>query len=175
MKLYLVRHGETDLNSPVRKMQGISNYDINANGIKQAEFTRDKLSNEDFDLIITSPLKRAMHTAQIINMGKDIPIIIDNRIKERDYGRLEGEPSKKEYFNLDFDFQSIEGEPLENYKSRLIDFIKDIKEKYNGKKVLVVAHNGVISVLSCILEGTPEDNNFESRGIRNGDIKEFTI
>lgn len=175
MIVKFVRHGETNLNSPVRRMQGISNYDINENGIKQAESTREKLNNEDFDLIITSPLKRAMHTAQIINVSKNIPIIIDNRIIERDYGQLEGKPFKREYCNLDFDFESFGGESIENYKLRLKDFIKDIKGKYNGKKILVVAHNGVISVLSCILEGIPEDNNFEKRGIKNGDIKEFII
>lgn len=38
---------------------------------------------------------------------------------------------------------------------------------------MVVSHNGVISVISCILEGEPEDNNFESRGIKNGEVKEF--
>ena len=41
--------------------------------------------------------------------------------------------------------------------------------------MLVVAHNGVISVLSCILEEMPEDGNFESRGIKNGEVKEFEI
>ena len=175
MIVKFIRHGETDLNNPVRRMQGISNYDINENGIKQAETTRDKLNNEEFDLIITSPLKRAMHTAQIINATKNIPIIIDKRIIERDYGQLEGKPFKREYCDLDFEFESLGGESIENYKIRLNDFIKDIKSKYDGKNILVVAHNGVISVLSCILEGIPEDNNFENRGIKNGDIKEFII
>ena len=54
-------------------------------------------------------------------------------------------------------------------------FIQDIKGKYFDKKVLVVAHNGVISVLSCILEGMPKDGNFESKGIKNGEVKEFEI
>ena len=175
MIVKFVRHGETDLNSPERRMQGVSDYDINENGIKQAESTRDKLNNEEFDLIITSPLKRALHTAQIINSTKNVPMIIDDRIRERNYGQAEGMPFKKEYFNLDFDFRSIGGEPMENYELRLKDFIKDVKSKYNDKKVLVVAHNGIISFLSCILEGVPADNNFENRGIKNGDIKEFVI
>ena len=125
MIVKFIRHGETDLNNPVRRMQGISNYDINENGIKQAETTRDKLSNEEFDLIITSPLKRAMHTAQIINATKNIPIIIDKRIIERDYGQLEGKPFKREYCDLDFEFESLGGESIENYKIRLNDFIKE--------------------------------------------------
>lgn len=173
MKVKFVRHGETDLNNPVRKMQGISNYDLNINGIRQAEITRDKLANEEFDIIISSPLKRARHTAEIINEVKNIPLIFDDRLIERNYGKLEGEVFNKEYCNLDYDFESVDGEPIDKYTARLKEFIFDIKKKYPDKKVLVVAHNGIISVISCILEGEPEDRNFESRGIKNGEVKEF--
>ena len=173
MKITFVRHGETDLNYPVRRMQGVSDYDLNINGIKQAEDIRNKLAEEDFDIIISSPLKRAKRTAEIINELKKIDIIFDDRIIERNYGQLEGQLFKKEYCNLDYDFESIGGESIDIYKARLKDFIFDIKKKYYNKKVLVVAHNGVISVISCILEGEPEDKNFENRGIKNGEIKEF--
>jgi len=173
MKVKFVRHGETDLNKPVRRMQGISDYDLNQNGIKQAEAIRDKLKNEEFDVIICSPLKRAKHTAEIINEGQNIPLIIDKRLIERDYGKLEGELYDKKYCNIDYDFESVGGETIEKYKERLEYFILDIKNMYSDKKVLVVAHNGVISVISCIVEGEPEDGNFESRGIRNGELKEF--
>lgn len=173
MKVKFVRHGETDLNRPVRRMQGVSNYDLNENGIKQAEETRDKLASENFDIIISSPLKRARHTAEIINEAHKLQLIFDDRIIERNYGELEGEVVNKEYFSLDYDYESIGGEPLDKYIARLKSFVSDVKEKYIDKKVLVVAHNGIISVLSCILEDEPEDRNFESRGIKNGEIKEF--
>lgn len=62
---------------------------------------------------------------------------------------------------------------MQSYKARLNDFILEVKKKYYDKKVLVVAHNGVISVISCMLEGEPEDRNFAKRGIKNGEIKEF--
>lgn len=173
MKVKFVRHGETNLNNPVRRMQGISDYDLNVNGIKQAENIRNKLAKEDFDIIISSPLKRAKHTAEIINELKNLDLIFDDRIMERNYGQLEGELFKRDYCNLDYDFESVGGETIENYKARLKDFISEIKKKYYDKKVLVVSHNGVISVISCILEGEPGDNNFENRGIKNGEIKEF--
>ena len=175
MKVKFVRHGETDLNYPVRRMQGISDYDLNTNGIKQAENIRNKLAEEDVDIIISSPLKRAKHTAKIINEFKKVNIIFDDRIIERNYGKLEGELFNKEYCNLDYDFESVGGESIDTYKARLQDFILEIKKKYYDKKVLVVAHNGVISMLSCILEGLPEDNNFENRGIKNGEVKEFIL
>ena len=173
MKVKFVRHGETDLNRPIRRMQGISNYDLNMNGIRQAEITRDKLANEEFDIIISSPLKRARHTAEIINEVRKLPLIYDDRLIERNYGKLEGEVFNKEYFNLDYDFEKIDGEPINEYVARLKEFISDIKKQYLDKKVLVVAHNGIISVISCIIEREPEDRNFESRGIKNGEVKEF--
>lgn len=175
MKITFVRHGETDLNRPIRKMQGITNYDLNENGIKQAQNTRDKLADGEFDLIITSPLKRAKHTAEIINEKKNIPLICDDRIIERNYGNLEGELFKEDYCNLNYDFESINGEPIEAYLARLKDFLSDIKQKYDNKKILVVAHNGVIGVISCLLEGMPEDGDYSSRGIGNGEVKEFEI
>ena len=175
MKIKFVRHGETDLNSPIRRMQGVSNYDLNNKGIKQAQKLREELKKEQFDLIISSPLIRALHTANIINEDRNIPLIIDNRIKERNYGKLEGECFNTEYCNLNYDFTSVGGETIDNYKTWLKDFINDVQIKYNDKKVLVVCHNGVISVLSCILEGEPNDGNFENRGIKNGQIKEFIL
>lgn len=173
MKVKFVRHGETDLNRPIRRMQGVSNYDLNENGIKQAEETRDKLASEEFDIIISSPLKRARHTAEIINEAHKLQLIFDDRITERNYGELEGELVKTEYLNLNFDYENINGESLDKYTVRLKSFIADIKEKYADKKILVIAHNGIISVLSCILEGYPEDGNIENRGIKNGEVKEF--
>ncbi len=175
MIVKVVRHGETDLNQPIKKMQGISNYDLNENGIEQAKYTRDKLAKEKFDIIISSPLERAKHTAEIINEPHHLNIIFDDRIKERDYGTLEGQEIKTEYFDFNYDFESIDGEALEVYTARIKDFISDVKNKYANKNVLIVCHNGVIRMIRCILEGIPEDNNTAQIGISNGEIKEFVF
>lgn len=61
MKLYVVRHGQTDGN--VNKiMDGVRDIDLNDNGTEQAKTTRDNLKDIDFDLIICSPLLRTKHT-----------------------------------------------------------------------------------------------------------------
>lgn len=59
------------------------------------------MKNEKIDLILCSPLKRAIQTAQIINKERNIRIIIDERISERDFGEFEGMP------NTDFDFNAF--------------------------------------------------------------------
>lgn len=100
MKLLLTRHGQTDWNV-AGKIQGITDIELNETGVKQAETTREKLLNENIDVIISSPLKRARKTAEIIKGERDIPLIIDNGLKERCLGKFEGKTSEE------FDFDEI--------------------------------------------------------------------
>ena len=100
MEILLTRHGQTDWNV-LKKVQGKADIELNKKGIEQAEATRDTLKNEKIDLILCSPLKRAKQTADIINQERNIPIIIDERVSERDFGEFEGMP------NTDFDFNAF--------------------------------------------------------------------
>lgn len=100
MEILLVRHGQTEWNL-LKKVQGKADVELNEQGIKQAEETRNSLKNEKIDLILCSPLKRAMQTAEIIKQGRNIKMIIDERISERDFGEFEGMP------NTDFDFNAV--------------------------------------------------------------------
>lgn len=139
MKILLVRHGQTNLNNP-RRMQGISNEELNATGKKQADEIRKILENKKIDLIIVSLLKRAVQTAEIINSNMHKEIIIDERIIEMNYGALEGELYCKDYWNMDYDYKSINGENISDFLKRIYYFIEDIKVKYREKNILIVAH-----------------------------------
>ena len=86
MKLYFVRHGETDMNA--RNMfYGWYDADINAKGISQAEELRDAFRDIHVDAIYSSDLKRALHTAEIIADGS--PIETMPEIRELYYGAWE--------------------------------------------------------------------------------------
>jgi len=100
MEILLTRHGQTEWNL-LKKVQGKADIELNEKGIEQAEKTRDSLKNEKVDLILCSPLKRAIQTAEIINQGRNIRMIIDERVSERDFGEFEGMP------NTDFDFNAF--------------------------------------------------------------------
>ena len=82
MKLYVIRHGQTDWNV-AGKCQGMTDIELNSTGIKQAEQARNEITNYKIDLIICSPLKRARKTAEIINEVTNCKIISDERIIER--------------------------------------------------------------------------------------------
>lgn len=139
MKILFVRHGQTNLNNP-RRMQGISDLELNDTGKKQANEIRKIIENKNIDFIIVSPLKRAIQTAKIINSNMHKEIIIDERIIEMNYGALEGEIYSRDYWNMDYDYKSINGESLSDFQERVYKFIDEIKIKYKENNILIVAH-----------------------------------
>ena len=68
MKVYIVRHGQVPHNA--LKQYNTNDEDLTDLGIKQAEELRDKIKNINFDIIICSPLNRAKHTADILNINQ---------------------------------------------------------------------------------------------------------
>ena len=169
--LFITRHGETDWNL-YGKVQGKADMELNAKGIEQAKETMEKLKEENIDFIICSPLKRARQTAEIINAEKNIPIIFDKRISERDFGEMEG-MSKD-----DFDFQAfwsyeknVTYEKAENIRvffNRIFLFLDEIK-----KNILLVTHGGVSIAVNCYFNGIPESGACLPLCIKNCEVKSF--
>ncbi len=89
MRLILIRHGETDWNSEYR-VQGHCNLPLNSNGLLQAEAIAEALKDEPVEVIYSSPLSRALQTAETINRFHDKEIILDDRLKEMDLGEVDG-------------------------------------------------------------------------------------
>ena len=87
MKLYMIRHGETDWNK-AKRVQGRADVPINAYGRELAKKTAEGLCKVPFDLAYTSPLCRAKETAQIILRGKRIPLLDESQIQEISFGDL---------------------------------------------------------------------------------------
>ena len=89
MKFYVVRHGQTDWNAKGR-IQGKTDIELNEIGIEQARQLKALIKDYNIDLIISSPLKRARKTAEIINETVKCNIIFEDSLKERGYGIFEG-------------------------------------------------------------------------------------
>ena len=96
MKLYIIRHGQTDCNLN-NKYNCRLDEDINETGIKQAEQAREEGKNLDIDLIICLPMIRTKHTCEIIN-SNNIPVIYDDRLIERKGGVLTNTTHENDYF-----------------------------------------------------------------------------
>ena len=88
MLLYVVRHGKTVWNLEHR-VQGITDIELCEEGRMTARAISEEVRNLNVDVVISSPLSRARETAKIL-VGDTLPINIDDRIKERDWGRNEG-------------------------------------------------------------------------------------
>ena len=177
MKLLVVRHGRTDWNN-LGKIQGIVDTNINEEGIKQAEALAEKLKNEKIDLIISSPLKRALQTASIINQGKTT-IITDDRIIERDFGEYEGktkgEFDKIELWGYRTNTKFEKAENIQEMYKRVYGFLDDIKNKYSSKTILLVIHGGVSVALNSYFEGIPPEETPTKGSLQNGEIREYEL
>ena len=167
--LYIVRHGKTILN--VKKIYGWRiDSELLEEGREEAKIVKEKLKNIKFDVIISSPLKRAIETAKIISNEK---IIIDSRIIERDNGDFEGKP--KGVVPSDFDFNNpnehrFNVENILDFRNRINGFLNDILEKYGDKNVLIITHAGVMIYMKCFFEGEPKNNDYKSYKPNNGEI-----
>lgn len=89
MILYLIRHGETDLNKQ-KRLQGQTDIPLNEYGRELARITGQALREVKFDAVFSSPLFRAVETAEIIMGNRDCPFYTDGRIQEISFGDYEG-------------------------------------------------------------------------------------
>ena len=177
MKLYVIRHGQTNLNK-AGKYNGQFDEDINEEGITQAREASNIVKDLDIDLIICSPLLRTRHTCEIVNVNK-IPVIYDDRLKERNCGILTqqelGEFYKTDYWNY-YSTVNIEGlESIPDLFKRVANFLDEIKWKYKDKNILIVAHGGVARGVYFYFNELPEDGMLQKFGSSNCGIKEYDL
>jgi broad specificity phosphatase PhoE len=153
MKIYLIRHGQTDWNIQGR-FQGREDIELNENGIYQARECGKAIKGETFKAVITSPLSRARKTAEIIaeSVSAD-QIIIDEGIIERDFSKVSGmTPKEREAFYASG--EADDKEPWEDLCKRMLSCIKKYAEKFSGHNIIMVSHGASInSVLSVLSEG----------------------
>lgn len=167
MKLYFVRHGETDWNKK-RKIQGKSDIPLNEFGRHLAVETAKGLTDIPFEVCYSSPLIRAYETAELILNGRDVPIITDERIAEMAFGEWEGRSCLKEEWDLPERFQAFfdaphlyqpaeDGETFADVKKRTGDFLSWIygKEEYRDKNVLIATHGCALAGLLNNIKGEP--------------------
>ncbi|MBR1540194.1 MAG: histidine phosphatase family protein [Clostridia bacterium] len=162
MNLYIMRHGLTQMNKD-RKLNGQTDEDIIEEGIADAEKAREVVKDLPLDMIYCSPLIRTRHTCEIVN-ANHIPVIYDDRLKERTLGKIDGTYREENGFPDDkfFDYNykfNIEGaETIPVFFGRVHEFLNELKEK-DYQNVLIVAHGGVLRATYYYFNGIPEDGN----------------
>lgn len=178
MKLYVIRHGQTNCNKE-NKYNCRYDEDINEIGIKQAIEASKKVKNLDIDLIICSPMRRTKHTMELVNVNK-IPVIYDDRLKERDGGTLTltvlDDYFYTDYYNY-YSTKYIDGlETLPELFKRVHSFLDEIKEKYSDKNILLVTHGAVSRAIQFYFEDMPSDGMLLNvSGQKNCEVKEYKM
>ncbi len=178
MKLYVIRHGQTDSNILNIYNGNLLDEDINDVGIMQAKKAAKVIKNLNIDLIICSPLLRAKHTCEIINTN-NIKVIYDKRIQERNCGSLTNTKHDSFYYDEYWNYYSkIKVNNLESVPElfkRIHSFLDEIKEKYKDKNILLVTHGGVARAIYFYFNELPKDGKIEKYLPNNCEIMEYIL
>lgn len=178
MKIYIVRHGETDWNK-ARRVQGHSDIPLNDYGRHLAEETAEGLKEVSFDLAYTSPLVRAKETAEIILKGRQIPLIEHEGIMELGFGAYEGmccggehKAAESEVFNKFFTdtenyIPAEGGESVRQLLERTEQFLEMLyaKAELQEKTLLLSTHGAAMTALLNNIKGNCAVGEFWTQGV----------
>jgi broad specificity phosphatase PhoE len=170
LEIILARHGETDWNV-AEVFRGRSDVALNETGIKQAELLGAYLSEVKVNAVYSSPLKRALKTAEVIAGYQALVVNTAGGLIDFDYGEWQGlshQEVKDRYQELYAEWLSHPelvrmpaGESLGDVRNRAVVVLNDIMVRYYEGRVVLVSHRVVNKVLICALLGL-ENSHFWS-------------
>jgi len=181
--VYMLRHGETEMNRQLR-CQGRIDIPLNGEGRRQAAVAAEKFREIQLDAIYSSPLSRAVQSAEAIAAERGLEVVILEWLQEIDHGALEGldrrEADEKYPGVLDdwlerpheVDFPG--GEKLEQVAERVRIGMLELVTGSDGGTVLLVTHQIISGVAKCLLDGLPLSRVWEDKLV-NGDYFIFEI
>ncbi len=172
--IYLLRHGETE--GPKRVYKGHIDVPLSKNGIMQVEKVAQKfkefIKKYDFNnsIILSSPLDRAVKTAEILSKNLKINMEIMELLKERSFGKWEGLSIDQiiSSYPDEFDrwrqnpvlFYPPDGESTLEVSKRAKRAIEEILKRYKEYQIIITAHGGINRVILCNLLNIPLENIF---------------
>ena len=180
-KYYFVRHGESTANVD-RVSAGWSDVALTENGINQAYKTAKEIKDLGikFDVIISSPLSRALDTAKIIAKLNNYPeqsIKLLDKLKEKSAGSMELGPISVIFDKTEQEFKEMGGENAEMFRDRVRIVLEEIKKLSKGCNiVLIVAHSGIYKMAEVIdkkLE--PATTMYDVEVPKNADFIDFPL
>jgi uncharacterized phosphatase len=166
----IIRHGETDWNT-LGILQGLEDTDLNESGRNQAIEAARYFETKSWNVIVSSPLKRAYETARIIADKISIPTIhIVDEFAERSYGDASGllpEERRKRFPDGKIPGQ----EDFEHLRNRGMAGLNKIASDFRGKRIIIVSHGGLTNSILYSLSGG-EYGSFKTR-LKNGCINKI--
>jgi len=153
---WLIRHGETEWNAG-RRLQGWLDIPLSDTGIRQARQLAAHLralKAPEFQAVLSSDLCRAAETARIATAHLGLPMVVDQGLRERNYGVYQGmdwaaltEGPENQQVKLRDPTQEIEqGESFAAFAERIVTSFESYARKYPGQNVLMFSHGGVVDI-----------------------------
>jgi broad specificity phosphatase PhoE len=160
--ILLIRHGETDWNKD-RRIMGREPVGLNENGRHQSKQLQEALSDLDVEAVYSSPVLRAMETAEFLCQGRALAPIPDDRLLEVNYGQWVGKtfmevramPGYIPYMQRLETPVAPGGETLYQVRDRAMGFLNHVSELHLDGNILVVSHADWIKCVFMQLLGIP--------------------
>ena len=176
MKLYVARHGQTQWNL-MNKVCGRTDLPLTELGMEQAEALALRTKELPIDRIVCSPMLRARQTAAPTARELGLPIQVDDRLIEQDYGIYEGVSRFDEGFlgnKRHFAFRYPGGESMMDVAYRVYALLEELKRDTHSRGVLLVCHGGVCRVIRTYFEDMTNEEYFHYSE-ENGAVKEYEL
>ncbi|MDD5145640.1 MAG: class I tRNA ligase family protein [Candidatus Pacebacteria bacterium] len=189
---FVIRHGESYKNKKdvLSCWPEKTPFNLTEKGKVQIATVAKKLKNKKIDLIFSSDILRTKQTAEIIAKDLNLKVKLDKRLREINIGILNGKKQKDafdfwgkstlspiEYTQKRFQVTPPEGENYADVEKRMLSFMKEMENKYQGKNILLVSHQRPITLLEKVMEGFDikkfADILVKDKEIKLGEIREF--
>ncbi|NPV77853.1 MAG: histidine phosphatase family protein [Anaerolineae bacterium] len=175
--LYLVRHGENVANLTKEFSFRKVDYSLTARGRLQAEQTGDLFAGKKVDAIYSSPLKRALETAEIISGKIGVPFYVDEAFREINIGALEDMPPTAatwdihnriiaEWFRGNHSARFPEGDDYHSLWRRFQNGLERALDGRENQHVMIVGHSGMFTMVMgdfCSLEAVEDIHSVENK------------
>ncbi|GAB4208658.1 MAG: histidine phosphatase family protein [Roseiflexaceae bacterium] len=170
--IWLVRHGQTELNK-ARRYQGATDSPLTDFGQLQAQALAERLRRNPFRAAVISPCKRAYETAETVMAGRQAELIDDPRWRETHHGRWEGLTYRE--VRQRFPEEAVSrfadalhgraqgGESLAEVAQRVAEGWRALLQQHPGGRVLVVTHATPIQLVLCHITGMPPTQHWRWR------------
>ncbi|MEN8405895.1 histidine phosphatase family protein [Acinetobacter seifertii] len=167
-RIDLLRHGESQYSHTLR---GHLDDELTAKGWQQMQSTIEQVTDQTWDVIVTSSLKRCACFAEQLAKTTQLPLLLNHDLKEMYFGEWEGVSTQQIYetspellanfWQKPSQYCPPQAETLMQFQMRILKGFQDLlleMRKQNWQRALVVTHGGVIKLLSCLARQQPLDD-----------------
>lgn len=187
--LYVVRHGENPANINREFSYKLVDYSLTPRGVRQAEETATFFADKGIHALYSSPLKRAIETAEAIARPLGLPVTIVEEFRENNVGALESQPITDENWALHdriiadwyagrHDVSFPGGEDflclVRRIRAGLTQVLEEVGDAREPQRIVIVAHGGILSGMARGIAHEPDLDAVAARRCENCSVSEFS-